>query len=347
MPTTDDARREAGSQPGERSPFFFKTLDLIMVGAFHLSRRLVQLLPPRVVYALADLIALAGLAARPRMRRKVLATITETLPGVGKWQAFRIALGSASMFFKPMPACFLLGKYKERYMNELQVEGLHYLEEADAQGKGVLILCTHAGPFVMLLPAMTNLGYTYTPVTYKAESTPLPRYLTAMQWYGASLGCDLELPVIFPGDDASRQIRETLARGKRVAITIDASGPGVVELLGRPAGLGTGIAHSALETGAPIVPAMILDGNGSFKLRLVIHPPLSYELTGDKKEDIAAIMREVAAAGERHIREKPSQWLSWFGLRGLWELAVELAAERAERAGGPGGSGGSGKGPRA
>lgn len=334
MSTTDDARRDAGGKTGERSPLFFKALDLIMVGAFHFSRRLVQLMPPRMVYALADLVALAGLIARPRMRRKVFATITETLPEVtNKWKAFRIALGSASMFFKPMPAFFLFGKYKERYMNELQVEGLHYLEGADAQGKGVLILCTHAGPFVLLLPAITNLGYTYTPVTYKAESTPLPRYLTAMQWYGASLGCDLELPVIFPGDDASRQIRETLARGKRVGITIDAPGTSVVEFFGHPASLGTGMAHFALGTGAPIVPAVILDGNGGFKRRLVIYPPLSYELTGDKQEDIAAIMREVVAAGERQIREAPAQWLSWFGLRGMWETGAKLAAERAERAG--------------
>ncbi len=317
------------NEPGERSPLFFKTLDLMMVGAFHASRRLVQLIPPRVAYALADLAALAGLAARPRMRRKLLATITEVLPEAGKWRAFRIALGSASMFFKPMLAFFLFGKYKERYMNELRVEGLHHLEEADAQGKGVLILFTHVGPIVLLLPTMTQLGFTYTLLTYKAESTPLPRYVTAMQWYGASLGCDHELPGIFPGDGASRQIRETLARGKRVAITIDAPGPGVVDFLGRPAGLGTGIAHSALDTGAPIVPAMILDGNGGFKRRLVIHPPLSYELTGDKKEDIAAIMREVAAAGERQIREEPSQWLSWFGLRGMWKAAVKLAVERA------------------
>jgi KDO2-lipid IV(A) lauroyltransferase len=333
--TTDDARRAAGGEPVERSPLFFKTLDLIMVGAFHFSRRLVQLIPPRVVYGLADMVALAGLAARPRMRRKLLATIAETLPEAGRWKAFRIALGSASMFFKPMPAFFLFGKYKERYMSELRVEGLHHLEEADAQGKGVLILCTHVGPFVLLLPTMTNLGFTYTPVTYKAESTPLPRYLTAMHWYGASLGIDPELPVIFPGDDASRQIRETLAKGKRVGITIDAPGTSVVELFGRPAGLGTGMAHFALGTGAPIVPAVILDGNGGFKRRLVIHPPLSYEITGEKKDDIAAIMREVVAAGERQIREAPPQWLSWFGLRGMWETGAKLAAERA---GEPGGS---------
>ncbi len=329
MQEQPDARGKAGREPGERSPLFFKTLDLIMVGAFHLSRWLVQLIPPRVVYALAYLAALAGLALRPRMRRRLLASIAEALPEAGRWRTFRIALGSASMFFKPMPAFFLFGKHKERYMNELQVEGLHYLEEADAQGKGVLILCTHVGPFVLLLPTMTNLGFTYTPVTYKAESTPMPRYLTAMQWYGASLGCDHELPVIFPGDDTSRQIREALTRGKRVGITVDAPGSCIVDLFGRPAGLGTGMAHFALGSGAPIVPAVVLDARGSFRRRLVIYPPLSYELTGDKRTDVAAIMRAVAAAGERQIREDPSQWLSWFGLLGMRETAAKLAAERA------------------
>jgi Kdo2-lipid IVA lauroyltransferase/acyltransferase len=336
MKEPDDASREAGRKPGERSPLFFSALDLIMVGAFHFSRWLVQLIPPRVAYALADLAALAGLAMRPRMRRRLLASIADALPEAGKLRTFRIALGSASMFFKPMPAFFLFGKHKERYMRELRVEGLHHLEEADAQGKGVLILCTHVGPFVLLLPTMTNLGFTYTPVTYKAEATPLPRYLTAMQWYGAGLGCDHELPVIFPGDDTSQQIREALARGKRVGITVDAPGSSVVDLFGRPAGLGSGMAHFVLGSGAPIVPAVVLDGRGSFRRRLVIYPPLTYELTGDKRTDIAAIMRAVAEAGERQIREDPSQWLSWFGLLGMRETAAKLAAERAGEARGGG-----------
>ena len=33
------------------------------------------------------------------------------------------------------------------------------------------------------------------------------------------------------------------------------------------------MAHFALGTGAPIVPAVILDGNGGFKRRLIIYPP--------------------------------------------------------------------------
>ena len=98
------------------------------------------------------------------------------------------------MFFKPMPACFLLGKYKERYMSELQVEGIALPGGSGRARQGGADPLHPRRPFVMLLPAMTNLGYTYTPVTYKAESTPLPRYLTAMQWYGASLGCDLSCP---------------------------------------------------------------------------------------------------------------------------------------------------------
>lgn len=321
------------NKPDKRSPFFFKTLDLMMVGTFHAGRGLVQLMPPGLAYALADIAALAGLTLRPRMRRKLLATIAEAMPDAGRWQACRIALSSASMFFKPMLAFFLFGRHKERYMKELRVEGLHHLEEADARGKGVLILFTHTGPVVLLLPTLTSLGFTYTLVTYEAESTPLPRYVKAMQLYGIKLGCDPELPGIFPGSGASRQIKEALSRGKRVGIAVDAQGDGLVDVFGRPAALATGIASFALDTGAPIVPAIILDGKRGFRRRLVVYPPLSYELTGDRRADVAAIMREVAAAGERQIREEPSQWLSWFGLHGMWDEAVNLAAGRAERAG--------------
>ncbi len=316
---------------GERSPLFFKTLDLIMVGAFHASRKMVQLMPPRLVYDLASAIGLAGLLARPRARRKLLATIGEVFPGISRQKAARIALGSASMFFKPMPAFFLFGRYKERCMAELEVEGLHHLEEADARGKGVLILCTHVGPFVLTEPTMCSLGYAYTPVTYKADSTPLPRYLSALHNYAAGLGVDPELPVIFPGDDASRQITGHLAKGRRVGITIDAPGTSVLDFFDRPASLGTGMAHFARVTGAAILPVVLLDRGGGIKRRLIVYPPLVYELTGDKQADTAAIMREVVAAGERQIREAPGQWLSWFGLRGMWERGEQLVSERENK----------------
>lgn len=302
-----------------RSKLFFSGLDLAMVGVFHLSGALSRTLPPRAVYAFAGLLGRAGLAARPGVRRRVSESIAKALPGLGASEIELVARRASAMFFLPMPMFFLYGKHQQRYLRELEVEGMEHLEEADALGKGVLILYTHFGAFSLLVQLMANIDKYMTPITYTAGSTPVPRYLGAMQQYGMKLGCDPETPAIFAGENASEQVLEHLARGKRVGITIDAPGSSVVEFFGKPAGLGSGIAHFALESGAPIVPVALLETQDIFRRRLVVYPALSYGLSGEKKSDVAAVMREVAAAGERQIREDPGQWLSWFGLREMWE----------------------------
>jgi hypothetical protein len=47
--------------------------------------------------------------------------------------------------------------------------------------------------------------------------------------------------------------------------------------------------------------------------------------SGDRDKDIRSVMGEVAAAAESMIRDAPGQWMSWFGIRGLWgqERALE------------------------
>ena len=49
---------------------------------------------------------------------------------------------------------------------------------------------------------------------------------------------------------------------------------------------------------------------------------------GDKPDVVAAIMGEVAGAAERMIRDAPGQWMSWFGIRGMWEHAEMEGAGR-------------------
>jgi lauroyl/myristoyl acyltransferase len=311
----------------ERPRVFFQALDLGMVGIFHLSRALVRVLPPRAVYAFAGLLGRAGLAARPGMHRRVRESIAGAYPGIGEGGAEAVARQASASFFLPMPMFFLYGKDQQRYLRELAVEGMEHLEEADARGRGTLVLYTHLGAFSLLVQLMANIGKPFTPITLAAESTPLPRYLEVMQEYGMQLGCDPEVPAIFAGEHASGQVLELLARGRRVGVTVDALGSSVVEFFGRPAGLGSGIAHFALDSGAPIVPAALLDTADTFRRRLVFYPALSFQLTGERERDVAAIMHEAAAAAERQIREDPGQWLSWFGLRQMWEKGREAGEQ--------------------
>ena len=116
-------------------------------------------------------------------------------------------------------------------------------------------------------------------------------------------------------------MREHLEKGKRVGIDIDVPGRCEVGFLGRPAGLADGIARFAMDTGAAIVPFQLLQGRRPLEHMLMIHAPIDYKVTGDLYRDVKAIMEEVAGAAETMIIENPGQWMSWFGIRAMWECA--------------------------
>jgi lauroyl/myristoyl acyltransferase len=149
--------------------------------------------------------------------------------------------------------------------------------------------------------------------------------------FGQPLGCDPECPVLWTGQDTVRRTREHLSRGKRVGIDFDVEGRYAVRFFGREAALADGIAQFSVDTGAPVVPFSLLHGKGSFGHRLVFYEPITIIPSGDRSRDVRAIMTEVAKMGECMIREAPGQWMSWFGIRRLWEKAERLEAKGGRR----------------
>jgi len=112
--------------------------------------------------------------------------------------------------------------------------------------------------------------------------------------------------------------------GKRVGIDLDVDGNCIVDFFGRPASMANGIAHFAVQTGAPVVPFVLLRGPGMMCSRLVFHEPIIVGPNGDYREDVRSAMMLVAAAGEKMIRQDPEQWESWFGIRHFWDKAARV-----------------------
>lgn len=309
----------------ERSPLFLKGVEWSFTALFHLTRLLFYIIPPGVFYALFKVMGAVLLYLRPGMRRRLEAKISEAMPEMThRREINRIARQACASLFMPVLDIFTLGRHGERYLRELRIEGWENLEIAEEAGKGIIFICPHIGGVAIVHAVMARLGKPYTPIMYKPEDTAVPRYVETLAFYAGFLGCDREEPVFLAGREIIPKVREHLAKGKSIGLTFDVPGTGVVEFFGRPAALASGAAYFAYDTGSPILPFCLLRGKGAFDNRLVIYPPIFCDTTGEKKAEVARVMREVVKAGERTIREAPGQWMSWFGLWAWWDQAREI-----------------------
>lgn len=106
-----------------------------------------------------------------------------------------------------------------------------------------------------------------------------------------------------------RKLTEALGRGAIVALVADRdlTGRGIeVEMFGEPRRLPAGPALLALSTGAPVVVADLYETPDGW--HAIVHPPIGFEPTGDKRADAERLTRLIAAAFERSISASPSDW---------------------------------------
>ena len=313
----------------QKSNIFFRLVESFLLSIFYFTKLLSRFLPPAALTILFDSFGTIVFYARPGMRRRLEDKISDAMPEItDRREIAQIGRQACGAAIRPILDLVLFWRYGDRIMRDMTIEGMEYLDKADAEGKGVIMITAHIGSFDLIMVSMARLERYLTPIMFHPSTTPVPRYYITLTIFGQTLGCDHDNPVFWTGLDTVRKGREHIAKGKRLGIAFDVDGHCVVELFGRPAALADGIAHFALDTGAPVVPLCLLRGRKALDRRLKFYEPLEYSLTGDRSNDVKIIMREVAKAGEKQIREAPEQWMSWFGLWQWWEIAEELEGRK-------------------
>lgn len=321
----------ANGEAGEigKSNIFFKLVQNVLLGIFHTTKLLARILPPSILNSLFNGFGSIVFYLLPGMSRRLQNKISDALPEItDEDEIKRIARRTYSSFIRPMLDLVLFWRHGEHIMQNMDITGMEYLDQADAEGKGVLLLFAHLGSFDLFAVVMARLDKPFTPIIFNPLTTPVPKYVSTLAIFGQMLGCDPLSPVFWVGKDTVKKVRGHLEAGKRVGLTFDVDGNCVVELFGRPGALADGIAHFAIDSGAPIVPFALFHDKEPLDRRLVIYEPLRYELTGNRSDDVKTIMAEVAKAGEMMVREEPEEWMSWFGLRHWWDRAKELMEDK-------------------
>jgi KDO2-lipid IV(A) lauroyltransferase len=297
--------------------------------------RLARLLGPLHVTGLFWYKGLAFGARRSELFKQVMLPITTAvfflfLHGIRRAVTVNLAaaLGPAGFLARQRRVwrtlhCFAWSQTEryERLMTDLPfvVESVDRAEweRSSAAGSGLILVTGHVGNWetASTLPA-TDEGRVIH-VVREEEFDP-----KAQQWVADRLRARLGggYHTHFAHDDPflGLALREALERGDVVALQGDrprkGGGAVEVELFGRPYALPVGPLVLARQTGVPLLPAFV-HRTGRRCYQVVFHPPIEVARSGDRRADLLAAGRRLAAELEAAILRTPHQW---YVFRALW-----------------------------
>lgn len=271
-------------------------------------RKIIQFLPLNVTYFLASVSASCFYILAGSIRRR---TYEELKMCLGNYYTEkdirRINRRSFEMDIKRRFEELILGKFtKDTVEKMLSIEGLEHLEHALSKGKGVIILLSHFGSFLMVLPAIGFKGYKINqiggpPMLKHHRSIHKRIFRLREREYSV-------LPVTFlRSDKAIKSVVNALKRNELVAIAFDGREGNSwiqVRFFDRTAYFAPGPVKLATITGATILPTFIVrQKNNTHKL--VIEEPFELEHYEGKEQTIAINIQRLAKIFEGYILRYP------------------------------------------
>jgi KDO2-lipid IV(A) lauroyltransferase len=195
-------------------------------------------------------------------------------------------------------------------IERLEIEGEEHFEEAEALGKGIIVVSAHMGSAEVAAAVAILRGYKITAVTERLR----PHFV--MDW---AVACRAAMGIrLLPVERAGISLLRSLRRKEMVAFVIDAGvergGGEPVTFFGRQMMFPNGPARLARLSGAPIIFAVAARLRGG-RFRAHIEPPLLSERSISPEEDARCLTQRLASAFERYVRRYPGQW---YAFREMW-----------------------------
>lgn len=240
-----------------------------------------------------------------RIRRRVTLENLDRAFGDSYTKAEKIRIGRRSYvnFAKSMVDFASLGRLSKNKRREIvRYEGLDYLREALAAGRGALFVAAHFGSWELLGSSFCLLGMP-TDFLVGEQSNALVNDLMNDTRRAAGVGT-IERGM------AARGVFEALKNNRIVALLADqdARKHGIfVDFLGTPASTITGPAQFAIRTGCPIVCGYIVRRADETHDAHIL-PPLWPRAGADRDAEIRRLTEEATKILEAYVREHPDHY---------------------------------------
>ena len=197
-----------------------------------------------------------------------------------------------------------------------EVENKHYIDEALAENKGVVLLTAHLGNWEWLGAFLALSNY---PITTVIKRQPNDQHTQILNEYREMVGIE----VFARGTTELVGAAKALKKGKILAFLADqdaGEGGAWIKFLGKPASTPLGPAAFSKRLKSPILPVFIVRQQ-SGKHKVIVKEALYYENTGNDLQDEYAVTVKMTRVIEDIIIANPSQWL-WFQKR--WNTTAEM-----------------------
>lgn len=189
------------------------------------------------------------------------------------------------------------------FENELVLEGLEHVTQAQAQGHGVVLASAHYANPEFAVQALAAAGIEVFALVEPLEPPELGR----LMWNLRNVHGHRYEPVSFR---AVKHALDWLRNCGVVAILVDRDiqKRGIeIEFCGAKARFPTGAIDLALRTNAVVVPGWVRR-IGEFKVHARLGPAMPLVRTGNTEEDVRVNTAALLALFEQHLKADPGQW---------------------------------------
>lgn len=191
-------------------------------------------------------------------------------------------------YYKRQIETIFFGRLGKQKLNRIvHAEGIENLDMVLSEGKGVILLLSHFGSFLLPLPFLGYMGYKVNQATGKQRHASL---IAERIWVWRKKEAD-RLPVKFiQVDKFLRPIYEALGNNELVAIAFDGrdgSNWVTVDFFDKKVSFSTGPFELARRTGAKIIPTFIIRNEDNTH-NLVMEPPFKLSDNPDLDKAVTA-----------------------------------------------------------
>ena len=193
----------------------------------------------------------------------------------------------------------------ENTRNWMRTEGLEHYLNAQARGKGVLIITGHLGAWELSSFYHSLMGHPMGMVIRRLDNRRLDEYVNGIRCTARQLRSAQRR--------LGRGLLKAMRAGGTVGILMDTNMTPpqgeFVKFFGIEACTGTGLAHIARKTGAAVLPGFMLWEPDERRYVLHFGPEVEIPRTENVAADILEGTQRSTSVLESWIRRYPDQWL--------------------------------------
>jgi len=272
-----------------------------------------KIFPLKVCYVLAEVIGRLYFIFAVKTREALRENLRVVLgPDISLKELDKHVVGVFVNFGKYLADFFKLCEVTKKQIEEnVEIKGVHHIDEALRMNKGVILFSAHLGNWELGAAVIAALGYSLNAVILEHENKNINDLFTRRrQGYNVN-GIPMGIKV--------KQCFRVLKNNQSLAIVGDKDYSGssqCVEFFGKEALMPKGAAVIGFKTGAPIVVVtLVRKKDDTFFLQ--IEEPIICKKEDNYDKGVKFLMRACLSKIEERIRAYPDQW---YVFDKIWKL---------------------------